>query len=349
MHGRKRTTRDSLTKEDIENSLQKIFELRLLCSAVYKRYEEKDYSDESYKLTGQVLQQNPEIYTIWNFRRHIIAKKLSSLNEKEEVEAKLCVLKEIIKIEFEITFIALSKRNPKSYCAWYQRKWIIKEVQKTLENSDMLLEVEDVVDFEKEVELCSKLLEIDERNFHCWNYRNLIVSMLFCSDSVEYFSHELKFTLELIQRNFSNFSAWHRRIVIVESLLDSKVKLKALSFNIKKELSLVHNANFTEPADQSAWIYRKFLTELVVKREEFLEEREEVLKKEVVLMRELDSIEQKAVKNLTAMLELSVLLKETKIEGFSEVEMKKINQKLMELDPIKKKYYLALSTKLFKT
>lgn len=48
------------------------------------------------------------------------------------------------------------KVNPKSYGAWYHRKWVIRLGLSSLEAEFMLLK---------------KLLKVDDRNFHGWNYR----------------------------------------------------------------------------------------------------------------------------------------------------------------------------------
>lgn len=50
------------------------------------------------------------------------------------------------------------RRNPKSYGAWYHRKWVLNRGLAP-------------VDFEREFQLLDQLLKADARNFHGWNYR----------------------------------------------------------------------------------------------------------------------------------------------------------------------------------
>lgn len=64
---------------------------------------------------------------------------------------------QILKVE-----IAL-RANPKSYGAWYHRKWVL---------SQGLAEV----DFDREFRLLDQLLKADSRNFHGWNYRRWCIS-----------------------------------------------------------------------------------------------------------------------------------------------------------------------------
>ena len=74
--------------------------------------------------------------------------------------------------------------------------------------------------------VCAKMLEMDERNFHCWNYRSWVVESyleemriranLFKSENLydvekALVEKEIAIAFRMIQKNFSNYSAWHYR------------------------------------------------------------------------------------------------------------------------------------------
>jgi len=59
--------------------------------------------------------------------------------------------------ELKITAAALM-RNPKSYSAWHHRAWVVANWTDSISLPD-------------ELALCGRMLDADERNFHCWNYR----------------------------------------------------------------------------------------------------------------------------------------------------------------------------------
>lgn len=146
----------------------------------------------------------------------------------------------MVKGELRLTQEALGEKNPKSYPAWHHRQWIVQNY---------------AVSLEKELELCAQFLTHDERNFHCWNYRRWVAARAAVPPKDEF-----AFTTEKINRNFSNYSAWHYRshllpLLTPEGKPDSMVGMDLLA----PELELVQQACFTEPDDQSAWMYHRWL------------------------------------------------------------------------------------------
>mmetsp|Transcript_1752 Transcript_1752/g.2411 ORF Transcript_1752/g.2411 Transcript_1752/m.2411 type:complete len:323 (+) Transcript_1752:77-1045(+) len=208
----------------------------------------------SLELISNLLTVNPDPLYLWNRRRALLGDTLDDL----EAELKL-------------TQTCL-ERNPKAYGTWFHRKWCILKAGR----EESILQ--------RELALCAQFLNLDERNFHCWNYRRFVVGCLCGSTNGEtvfqgevvfgsqvggesdsrgsvfedkkthdLLEAEVKFTTEKIQQNFSNGSAFHYRCKLLTYLPDV--------FSLEDELELIHNAIFTEPDDQTAWWYLQFLLE----------------------------------------------------------------------------------------
>lgn len=118
-------------------------------------------------------------------------------------------LGDIVADELEFSFEAI-KLNPKSYQAWFHRRWLFSRLSLYPDIIKSLVPAE--------LKLCGKLFEVDCRNFHAWNYRTFLVDQLVKRDIEE----ELKYTRELINKNFSNYSAWHRRANFLQKLPSEK-------------------------------------------------------------------------------------------------------------------------------
>ena len=119
-----------------------------------------ELDDEILDLTGKVLAENPDIYTFWNVRKETLLKiKNERLNliwitnlfslmalfffcRPDEIESY--VSKELGLTEHCI------KVNSKSYNSWFQRSWV--------------LDLSQEIDFIKELALCNRCLDLDDRN-----------------------------------------------------------------------------------------------------------------------------------------------------------------------------------------
>ena len=161
-----------------------------------------------------MLRVNPDVQTVWNMRRE-------GLPEDWSAEEELALSADGI------------RKNPKSYGAWHHRVWVLAQRK---------------VDLHRELDLCGLLLKQDARNFHCWNYRRHVASLL----GREQETAELAFAAARIAENFSNYSAFHHRSVYIKGAGSARELAEA-------ELALTESAVFTEPDDQSAWWYRRFV------------------------------------------------------------------------------------------
>lgn len=166
----------------------------------------------------------------------------------------------------ELKFLdSLLKQAPKSYWIWNQRRWILESIPIPAWNRELL-----ILEF---------MLDIDPRNFHGWDYRRYVIAAsakselhnlntldhtllssevpaLIKKSSLSTPSQEFIYTQSKIEQNFSNYSAWHYRSKILPILFNSSDQLKEQAEN---ELKFVRNAIFTDPEDQSAWFYQRFV------------------------------------------------------------------------------------------
>ncbi|KAK4879472.1 hypothetical protein RN001_007618 [Aquatica leii] len=168
---------------------------------------------------------NPDIYTLWNYRKEVALLEINSNINIEETEK----LSNFLENELKLTEQCLLA-NPKSYSSWHHRYWI--------------LEHNPEANWKKEFDLCTKYLTMDDRNFHCWDFRRLVLNKVGIT-----LGDEIKFSTDRININFSNYSSWHYRST-----------LKALTEEcVEDELTIVKSALFTDPADSSAWFYLRWI------------------------------------------------------------------------------------------
>ncbi|XP_076381615.1 rab geranylgeranyltransferase subunit alpha isoform X3 [Megalopta genalis] len=195
---------------------------------IFQKRRDQIYDDELMTVTERLLIENSDIYTLWNIRREAFTK--NDWNEEH--------LNESYQHELVLTENCL-KSNPKSYYVWYQRIWIMEHMREP--------------DWKRELMLCSRYLNIDERNFHCWNHRRYVVQKAEVS-----LEDEFKYSTSKIMNNFSNYSSWHYRSRLLSTMFD-KCNQETINQKKKDELDLVMNATFTDPNDTSAWFYQRWL------------------------------------------------------------------------------------------
>lgn len=130
---------------------------------------------------------------------------------------------------------------------------------------------------------------------HAWDYRRHVVASCRRADGPASpkrprltAASELAFTTRKIEASFSNFSAWHYRSKLLPRLwaergdddaVDEAARLARLDDGVCErpdafdcaEFNLVLQALYTDPNDQSGWLYHRWLvgrgTEPVLRRE----------------------------------------------------------------------------------
>ena len=187
MHGRLKVK--SPAQQEAEKKLERQEKLKTYETAMATIFEnrrrlkklEQDKEDlikAQFKMTAGILMANPDISTLWNIRKQLCQLHLGDAALKKELDLTVQCL----------------QTNPKSYGAWHHRCWSMLHMEKP--------------NWDYEMSLCNKYLSLDERNFHCWDYRRFVVNNSKALGNRA--KSELDFSFEKIQ-NISNYSAWHYR------------------------------------------------------------------------------------------------------------------------------------------
>ncbi|CAJ0631765.1 14361_t:CDS:2 [Entrophospora sp. SA101] len=227
MHGRRRV-KPSAEIERIrrEKEANKIKEYNELVKKCFDKRDKLEYDQDAINITTMILSQNPDFYSIWNFRRTILLKGVFVSCTNEEIQKHL---------ESELGFLQeIFQLNPKSYWIFNHRRWCLE----TMSNPNWERELKIVV--------------------HGWDYRRYVTSKLSSTvdDSKSIIESEFDFTTVKINQNFSNYSAWHQRSKLLPLLIEERnYNSEEIKTFIDKEFDLVKSAFYTDPDDQSAWLY----------------------------------------------------------------------------------------------
>ncbi|KAF9765310.1 hypothetical protein IL306_002397 [Fusarium sp. DS 682] len=222
-----------------------------------------------FQLTTELLGLNPEYYTIWNIRRRcLVSGLLTAVTDQDVAETPSKVSdhknqqsdSEILQSELAFT-VPLLRSFPKCYWIWGYRQWILLQaiVRLSVPKARGI--------WEAELALTSKILSIDQRNFHAWSYRRIVVAKLESSELLGESMAEAEFayTTKMIQNNLSNFSAWYLRSQVIPKILEERsANNESRASFLSEELSFVRGALDLDPEDQSLWNYHSFLVSQLV-------------------------------------------------------------------------------------
>jgi len=299
----------SISASKAEALRQKGAQYLSLSQEVLRMRAAGQHDERALELTAKALRANVEHYTAWNFRKDV-------LRHVHGEEPDAAAVEQACKGELELTQAALGD-NPKAYCVWHHRLWAL-----TWGKCAWALP--------RELKLCDKLLALDARNFHCWQYRRTIAERLERSPE-----DELAFVTDQISRDFSNYSAWHYRSKVLEARgeVDAQV--------LKEEFELVRNAFYTAPDDSSAWFYHRWLLEKAATHSAVPEVRS-LLAEELRVADELIDLEPGSKWPKVAAARLCILLG----GGAGASRGVTLLDELEAVDPMRRAHYGALRAKL---
>lgn len=238
MHGRLKVKTSKEQEEELKlKEREKAYLFEQLSQKLFQLRPTIDTSEDHtkiFKVSSEILLINPDFYTAWNIRKEALLAHVSK-NQTDNAT--------IWKDELSFTIECL-KKNEKSYSVWQHRIWILSKMPQS--------------EYDNEIKLCNSFLAKDERNFHCWDYRSYISDIAKLS-----LKDEFDFTTDKIKKNFSNFSAWHRRHKLLIKGLNLPEGECPESCDLRliwdDEYEMILKALFTDPSDQSPWLYHNWL------------------------------------------------------------------------------------------
>lgn len=281
------------------------------------------FNDSAFKKTTDILDVNPEFYTVWNYRRDIIVNHyMQSLGEEGLVDL----------FDKELLYnMAKFREFPKVYWIWNHRTW--------------LLENHPRVNWENELLLVEKIHKLDPRNFHGWTYRRYIISHM--EKDKDLTLQEFEYTTKMINANFSNFSALHNRTKLIPKLFERGLLINTTHAQfLTKELEYLHNAMYTDPDDQSVFIYLRWLLTSDIFVQNIPEEQYiEFLQQELETVKELNQLEKDDGKENSWCLQTVVTINQLIQGQTGEDKSEEITQclkLLVDVDPLRRNRYIDL-------
>ncbi|GET91845.1 hypothetical protein, conserved [Leishmania tarentolae] len=280
MHDQKKKEKQLLSPEAKAAAVQENERVGALYQCVLASRKAHEYNSETLANTEALLLAVPEAYTVYNCRRLALeavastqpcADTSESVTEVSSAEAE--VTKAPSRQEWLLQELQLNSKvllqNYKNYNAFLHRHWILDQLE-VLAKWEMQQAAEQAAEhaagasvnvtppatyellcslLRKERAQCEQLLQMDERNFHAWNYRRCVQTqehrvtqlaaayrpadapLVSAEDATQpptssmasptFFSTEeaaeLAYTTHKIKNNFSNYSAWHQRSLAITS------------------------------------------------------------------------------------------------------------------------------------
>jgi len=374
MHGVKRTaTSAEAIQARKQKERAKIDQYLLAETDVFSRKSAGDYTTAAFDATTNLLGLNPELYTVWNYRRNILLRGLFPTSLPHQVYG-------LLTSDLGLTLAALHV-HPKVYWLWNHRQWCLANIPEgsnffkpsqpsppaSTESESETAAADDPSDtlsdtvtpakaepdlgwrrdvWARELATVEKMLDRDARNYHAWKYRRYVLASLPDLDNPKRLpSAELAYTTRKIEQNFSNFSAWHQRTKVLGLIWDgegkegtgTKMTQAELSKQKDREFELVQHAMWTDPNDQSVWLYHRWL---IGKGDD-----PTILKREIKAIEDLLEEEENSKWCLQSLVHYKSLL--AVVEPLSRPELIKdcmeMLSKLASIDPQRKRRYQDLA------
>ncbi|KAJ2707661.1 Rab geranylgeranyltransferase [Coemansia sp. IMI 203386] len=240
MHGRRRELVREPSVDEKAQAKQRVEKYCALNTHVMTLRAQHEHTEDALAATRRLLELNTELHTVWNYRREIFA----HLDGWQDTEKKQQML------ELELGFLLeIIMKNIKSYWMWNHRTWALSQLP--------------APSWDGELKLVAKLLAVDARNFHGWDYRRFVVSKIreTSDDPAAVDRSEFEFTTEQINKDCANHSAWHNRSKLLPAVLH-ELSQENRQKAIDKEVDLILNAIYTDPDDQNAWLYHEWLLDV---------------------------------------------------------------------------------------
>jgi geranylgeranyl transferase type-2 subunit alpha len=254
-HGIKKSDVHKLTPEEEKKKEETLKKIEVIQNKILqiKSNPKADKKTLDFLFKSAILMS--DYPTLWSLRKILLNKYTEENLKNKNAQFNL------YKKEINDLFLIM-KKDPKSYLLWFHRIWCLIKILEIEKEQKINLE-ESLIN--NEIELTNKFLLKDDRNFHVWNYRVELLSLInkyYNSTFQNFIEKELQFTLNKIQINFSNFSAWHYRTKLIPIYFaNNNIKWNnenALNY-FNNDLELLKKAFYTDPKDQSPWNYHYWI------------------------------------------------------------------------------------------